>query len=57
MILHCTCMHEFQDGKYGKGNRVHNYAPKKAVGRCTVCKNEKPLTPQQIKNLKKDDDE
>jgi hypothetical protein len=42
MILRCTCKHEYQDKLYGKGMRVHNYAPKgyqgKAGYRCTVCK-------------------
>ena len=37
-IKRCTCNHEYQDKKYGKGNRVHNIGtgqnpPKK----CTVC--------------------
>jgi len=40
-VLTCTCQHEYQDKKYGKGMRVHN----KAAGnkgtekkwRCTVC--------------------
>lgn len=35
-ILKCTCKHEFQDSKYGKGMRVHT---KKGNGDyvCTVC--------------------
>jgi len=39
-IEKCTCSHEYQDKKYGKGMRVHNKAPKvdKDKGRrCTVC--------------------
>lgn len=39
-IEKCTCPHEYQDKKYGKGMRVHNKAPKvdKDKGRrCTVC--------------------
>jgi hypothetical protein len=36
----CTCEHRYQDGRYGKGLRVHN--PMRRVGnahqyRCTVC--------------------
>lgn len=38
MILRCTCKHEFQDKRYGKGKRVFN---KTTTGyRCTVCKRE-----------------
>lgn len=41
MILTCNnnCKHEFQDKKYGKGNRVHNPTRKNSgsVYRCTVC--------------------
>ena len=40
-IIKCNCKHEFQDGRYGVGNRVHNYAAKNSVWRCTVCKSEK----------------
>lgn len=38
-IKPCTCQNEYQDDKYGKGNRVHNYGPKIKAGthRCTVC--------------------
>lgn len=35
----CTCYSPFQDRKYGKGVRVHNYC-RRASGlgaRCTVC--------------------
>ena len=41
MILKCKCKHDYQDKKYGKGNRVHNFVVNntKAGGdyRCTVC--------------------
>lgn len=41
MIKKCNCKSEYQDEKYGKGNRVHN----KMIGdkgyRCTVCGKEK----------------
>lgn len=35
-VLACKCEHEFQDGRYGKGQRLHNpcQGPK---FRCTVC--------------------
>jgi len=37
-ILPCSCKHEYQDKKYGKGNRVHNKKGSKNPGyRCTVC--------------------
>jgi len=42
MIKTCTCEHKYQDEKYGKGNRVHNYSSKLNQGkggyRCTICK-------------------
>ncbi len=47
-IYKCTCKHEYQDEKYGKGNRVFNFAVKaKEIGgsegwRCTVCGNVRP---------------
>lgn len=41
MILRCTCEHEYQDEKYGKGMRVHNERAKDPKSpqeyRCTVC--------------------
>lgn len=41
IIKPCTCKHDWQDAKYGKGNRVHNFAAgvNKPAGawRCTVC--------------------
>ena len=40
----CTCKHDYQDKKYGKGKRVCNPTTKsagiKTVYRCTVCKKE-----------------
>lgn len=40
-ILKCTCKHEFQDERYGKGKRVHNKKKPVAAGisewECTVC--------------------
>jgi hypothetical protein len=48
-ILICTCVSAYQDEKYGKGKRVHNYAPKahgKNPGwRCTVCCLVRGVTP------------
>lgn len=43
-IKKCTCKHEFQDEKYGKGYRVHNPINNEANinnWRCTVCKQER----------------
>jgi hypothetical protein len=45
-IAPCTCSHEYQDQKYGKGMRV--FTPKMPSGklsgwRCTVCKREIPV--------------
>ena len=40
MILKCTCVHKFQDEKYGLYNRVHNQSGKESnKARCTVCGN------------------
>ena len=39
MIRRCSCSHEYQDKKYGKGNRVHN--PGAKGYKCTVCGNVK----------------
>lgn len=32
----CSCVHEFQDGRYGKKRRLCNMTTKKQ-SRCTVC--------------------
>lgn len=44
-IKRCTCDHTYQDKRYGKRMRVHNWsitANNKFGGwRCTVCKREK----------------
>jgi len=45
MIASCTCSHEFQDRKYGRGMRVFNEG--KTNYRCTVCKSTKPLYSQK----------
>jgi len=39
-IIHCKCIHNFQDKQYGKGNRVHNMTKDDGY-RCTVCKDKK----------------
>lgn len=41
-IIQCVCSHQFQDERYGKGNRVMNPKAKKSKDdktayRCTVC--------------------
>jgi hypothetical protein len=44
-ILPCSCNHEYQDAKYGKGRRVHTVhgTTKKGqpVAECTVCSTKK----------------
>ena len=40
-ILTCTCESPFQDKRYGASKRVHNWAEKKRLFRCTVCKSER----------------
>jgi len=45
MIQACDCKHKYQDWKYGKNKRVHNWAPKQGLNggyRCTVCGKIKP---------------
>ena len=37
MIAKCVCNHEYQNQRYGKGNRVHNQTKKATEIRCTVC--------------------
>jgi hypothetical protein len=40
-VLFCSCEHDYQDKKYGKGKRVHNWGTSKnnKLGGwvCTVC--------------------
>ncbi len=38
-IKPCNCIHDYQDEKYGKGNRLHTVGTKKET--CTVCGKEK----------------
>lgn len=38
MLLKCSCQSDFQDKRYGKGQRVHNERKDPKAGpRCTVC--------------------
>ena len=37
MILPCDCWSEYQDRKYGLGNRIHNQSGTKPSANCTVC--------------------
>ena len=45
--LKCSCAHTYQNGKYGKGMRLHNPVTGKdgtfSAGRCTVCGAERPM--------------
>jgi len=36
-LMACTCEHEYQDSKYGKHVRVHNFQDKLQTWQCTVC--------------------
>ncbi len=43
-VKQCKCKNEYQDKKYGQGNRLFNIKDKKKVGSspaasCTVCNN------------------
>jgi hypothetical protein len=40
-IKSCTCEHPFQDKRYGKWMRVHNWGTKKEAWICTVCRSVK----------------
>ena len=50
MIAKCDCINEFQDIRYGKGNRVHNSTTKFKI-RCVVCGKEQ--SPKEQENKKK----
>lgn len=44
MVLKCRCESDYQDKRYGNGNRVHNEANGKTdTYRCTVCGAERGL--------------
>ena len=50
MIAKCDCVHEFQDARYGKNNRVHNTTMNFKI-RCVVCGKEQ--TPREQEVIKK----
>ena len=37
VISNCTCKHEYQDNRYGKGKRVFNIKTTNNGATCTVC--------------------
>jgi len=52
MILACTCKNEYQDQKYGNGNRYCNPCKKQEkLYRCTVCGKE--ITKAGAENVSK----
>jgi len=52
MILSCTCKSEYQDSKYGKGNRVYNRT--KNGARCTICGKESSIKEDKnVEEIKK----
>lgn len=53
VIKKCECINEYQDKKYGNGNRVFNINPKAGNGYCTVC-GKQQSTPKEIVIDKKD---
>ena len=44
MIIKCNCKSEYQDKKYGIGNRIANLMLKNGWFRCTVCNKEQQTT-------------
>lgn len=40
-IRKCVCRHDFQDGLYGVGMRLHNRCKNGEAWRCTVCGKER----------------
>ena len=50
-IIACSCTSTFQDARYGKGMRVHNYARKAQTNgawRCAVCGSLKPREAHEV---------
>lgn len=43
MILTCTCVHPYQESRYGPGKRVHNPTKDGKAWRCTVCRAEQTV--------------
>lgn len=53
-ISNCSCAHEFQDQKYGKGMRVFNaLISKPGQVRCTVCGSQKSVSSAPTETTKK----
>lgn len=45
-VMDCTCNHEYQDNRYGKGKRLHTVRPNygtNGAAVCTVCGSQKNL--------------
>jgi len=40
-IITCSCHHDYQDEKYGKGRRLYNPCKDGKAHRCTVCGTER----------------
>jgi hypothetical protein len=38
-IVNCTCFHEYQDAKHGRGRRAANSCKDDKEWRCTACGN------------------
>lgn len=59
MIHKCTCKSDYQDKKYGPGNRVFNRKTRRAgkiqgVARCTVCSYLLPSTADVVYRVVED---
>lgn len=49
MISHCDCKHEYQDLKYGRGNRVFNSTKEPDRYVCTVCTKSKSVAKAEVR--------
>lgn len=54
-IKNCNCKSDYQDLRYGKGNRVYNVSAKAGTktSRCTVCLNTMKTSSSTIAKSKK----
>ena len=54
-IKTCNCKSDYQDLKYGKGNRVYNVAFRSGIKttRCTVCSNTIKFSSSTVAKSKK----
>lgn len=48
IVSNCKCKHDYQDKRYGQGNRLFNIADKQKIGNspaltCTVCGDKKAV--------------